>query len=141
MPALKKYLPPPRFHPPPLPPYHKKGLACSKAPPRHPSLPGASLEGSEAIRGKGRDHVLCVAQPFVQCPAGCGGGWAFRGSCTHRARTLQSLDICVFMGTVFSPLPSSKGTRLKTPLQGRKKHQVSSKGLWRPSTSIGEHPS
>ena len=28
----------------------------------------------------------------------------------------------------------------KIPLQGRKKHQVSSKGLWRPSTSIGEHP-
>ena len=27
MPALKKCLPPPRFHPPPLPPpYHKKGL-------------------------------------------------------------------------------------------------------------------
>ena len=26
------------------------------------------------------------------------------------------------------------------PLQGRKKHQVSSKGLWRPSTSIWEHP-
>ena len=25
----------------------------------------------------------------------------------------------------------------KNPLQGRKKHQVSSKGLWRPSTSIG----
>ena len=30
------------------------------------------------------------------------------------------------------------GTKL--PVQGRKKHQVSSKGLWRPSTSIWEHP-
>ena len=33
-----------------------------------------------------------------------------RGSCTHRARTasVQSFDICVFIGTAFSPLPSSK---------------------------------
>ena len=29
MPALKKCLPPPRFHPPPLPPYHKKGLGSA----------------------------------------------------------------------------------------------------------------
>ena len=28
--------------------------------------------------------------------------------CAHRPRTVQSFDICVFMGTVFSPLPSSK---------------------------------
>ena len=28
----------------------------------------------------------------------------------------------------------------KSPLQGRKKHQVSSKGLWQPFTSIWEHP-
>ena len=32
MPALKKCLPPPRFHPPPpLPPYHKKGLEWGDA--------------------------------------------------------------------------------------------------------------
>ena len=29
---------------------------------------------------------------------------------------------------------------IRIPLQGRKKHQVSSKGLWHPSTSIWEHP-
>ena len=29
MPALKKCLPPSKFHPPPLPPYHKKGLCTS----------------------------------------------------------------------------------------------------------------
>ena len=32
MPALKKCLPPPRFHPPPFPPYHKKGLLRSEQP-------------------------------------------------------------------------------------------------------------
>ena len=38
MPALKKCLPPPRFHPPPLPPYHKKGLVW----------------GAEDVGGRGR---------------------------------------------------------------------------------------
>ena len=28
----------------------------------------------------------------------------------------------------------------KKPLQGRKKHQVPSKGLWRPLTHIWKHP-
>ena len=34
--------------------------------------------------------------PSVRCV-----GRSQRGSCTHRARTVQSFDICVFMGNVF----------------------------------------
>ena len=45
MPALKKCLPPPRFHtPPPLPAYHKKGLA------RTPSSHGPQVQGNTLAR-------------------------------------------------------------------------------------------
>ena len=65
--------------------------------------------------------------PLTSCPAvTCGSGssetpqprslsaciqqiyWReLHAPCAHRARTLQSFDICVFMGTVFPPLPGS----------------------------------
>ena len=52
--------------------------------------------------------------------------------CAHRAKFQH---MC-FHGHCFPPASKFTGAKLKIPVQGRNKHQVSSIGLWQPSTSI-----
>ena len=63
-----------------------------------------------------------------------------RGSCTHRARTVQSFSICVFMGTFpprFQVTVKTQQEVTKIPLQGTK--HVIDEGQtesWRPQVAL-----
>ena len=83
MPALKKCLPPPRFYPAPLPPYHKKGLA-----PTNQSVPASGHQVWDALGwggwGDGRRTVRRASLGW-----GPGGGWG-----PAHARPTEWVSVC-----------------------------------------------